>query len=203
MKKTILILLVAAMLLSAASCSTGRNTSGDTTAETTTEETTSVSNTVDEMKLSDIMTKILDKVANLPEIWDIELTSENFHSYAFVDYKDGYEGLCSEAMINACPHSVVLIRVPDSEDASAVAQSMRDNADPQKWICVGAEKVIVRQYGKTILLIMSFTQIANQIVTNFDTLNGEKTPAEDTYVPETTGAGDNTDGDAITEAPIN
>jgi hypothetical protein len=189
MKKLVLTLLVCALLISATACAGTPNEPGDTTAPATGETTApagETENPVDEMPLSDIMAKILDGVDNLPESFDIELTADNFESYVFTEYKDGYEALCSEAMINITTHSVVLLRVPEGADAEAVAKDIKNNANPFKWVCVSAEKVIVRQYGNTILLIMSYEQMANQIVSKFDALNGAETPAEDTYTPETT-----------------
>ncbi len=191
MKKLLLLLLVTGLLL--ASCATGKtggaDTSGKTTSgETTAEETKSPVESVNEMTLSDIMEKIIDSVEDMPEVWDLELNAENFPNYAFVDYKDGYEGLCSEAMMNITTHSVVLVRVPDGEDAAAVAKHIKDNANPNKWVCVSADKVVVRQYGNTIALVMSYTQIANQVISNFDKLNGAETPVEDRYVPQETTA---------------
>lgn len=191
MKKLILTLLVSAILISATACDGSSNEPGDTTAPVTDETTapgTETETPVDEMELSDIMAKILDGVDNLPESIDIELNADNFESFVFTEYKEGYEALCSEAMMNITTHSVVLLRVPEGTDAEAVAEDIKNNANPFKWVCVSAEKVIVRRYGNTILLIMSYEQMANQIVSKFDALNGAETPAEDVYTPQTTNS---------------
>lgn len=191
MKKLVLTLIVSALLISTTACAGPSNEPGDTTAPVTDETTAPGTETeapTDEMELSDIMAKILDGVDNLPESIDIEINADNFESFVFTEYKEGYEALCSEAMMNITTHSVVLLRVPEGTDAESVAADIKNNADPFKWVCVSAEKVIVRRYGNTILLIMSYEQMANQIVSKFDALYGAETPAEDVYTPQTTNS---------------
>ena len=138
-----------------------------------------VENPIEDMTLSDILDGILKDVPDLPGYQATELTSENFEFYTFVPYADGYEGLAADAMIGSIAHSVVLVRVPEDVDAASVAKDIEDNADPRKWICVEAEATHVRQYGDTILLVMSSAATANAILVNFDALNGVETPDSD------------------------
>ena len=118
--------------------------------------------------LEDIMEAILADVDNLPMCGLVELNEDNFSSFAFIDYKSGYEGLASEAMIGSIAHSVVLVKVPSN--ASSVANSIKKNADPRKWICVEAESVQVVTKDDVILLVMSSEERADQIVDNFKNL---------------------------------
>lgn len=120
--------------------------------------------------LEDLMSSILENVPDLPAQYDTEITAENFTSYLFIDPVNGAEGLASDAMIGSIAHSVCLLRVPEGADAAAIAKSIEQNADPRKWICVEAEKTIVRQKGNLILLVMSFEADADAIAANF----GEK-----------------------------
>ena len=117
--------------------------------------------------LTDIMASILANVADLPMVGEVELTSENFDFYSFTDYVDGYEGLASDAMINAIAHSVVLVRVPDGTDVEAVRADIEANATPAKWVCVTAEKTTVSANGNLILLVMSSAATADAITANF------------------------------------
>lgn len=121
-----------------------------------------------DMSVLDILSDIMSNVDMEIETSDMLLDSENFQYYAFIDYKDGYEAACNEAMISAQAHSVVLVRVPDGEDASAVAEEIRANADPRKWICVEAEKTEVVQSGNLVLLVMSGSDTATAVVNSFN-----------------------------------
>ena len=120
--------------------------------------------------LSSTMATILDGVADLPMVGDVPLDSTNFEFYAFIPYQDGYAGLASDAMINAVAHSVVLVEVPDGTDVQSVADSIEANANPNKWICVSAEKTAVAVNGNLILLVMSSTSTCDAIVANFEAL---------------------------------
>ena len=122
-----------------------------------------------EKSLSAIMSSILSGV-DLPDVDNTTLNGDNFPSFAFIDKKDGYTGLASEALIGSIAHSVVLVRVPEGASAKSVAASIKANADPRKWICVEAEKTIVKYHKRTVLLIMSDTDTANAIAANFDAL---------------------------------
>jgi hypothetical protein len=118
-------------------------------------------------ELSGIMDSILDGVQDLPAVGEVPLDADNFEFYAFIDYADGYEGLASEAMINAIAHSAVLVKLPEGADVAAVAADIEANADPHKWICVDAEKTIVSTNGNYVLLVMSTNDTATAISDNF------------------------------------
>lgn len=191
MKKLIALLLALTLVFSMAACGSKDETPApddnasnsettDTPAEDGGEEET---NPVDEMDLTTVMEEILKDVENLPMYEITELTEENFEFMTFVPYADGYEGVTADALIGSIAHSVVLVRVPDGTDAATVAADMEANANPNKWVCVGAEATHVRQQGNTILLVMSSVDIANAILVNFDSLAGEATPESDLAAP--------------------
>ena len=142
--------------------STGNGSSGDSGSSSAVDLATS--------PLTDIMASILANVADLPMVGEVELTSENFDFYAFTDYADGYEGLASDAMINAIAHSAVLVRVPDGTDVETVRADIEANANPAKWVCVNAEKTTVIANGNVILLVMSSTATTDAIAANFQAL---------------------------------
>lgn len=119
--------------------------------------------------LDEIMTAILDGV-DLPDVDQFVPDDELFSSYLFIDPVEGADVLVSEAMINAVAHSVALLRVPEGTDAAAIADQIRENANPRKWVCVEAEKTEVVQQGNLILMCMSFEDTCDAIVANFNAL---------------------------------
>lgn len=152
--------------------------------------------------LTEVMDSILTDVTDLPMAANVDLDKDNFASYAFTPWADGYEGLASEAQIGSIAHSVVLIRVPEGTDAAAVAAEIEQNANPRKWICVEAEKTAVMHSGRTILLVMSFETTADAILDNFAKLTGETVPAgklSDTAGEETSADGETTAEDEATK----
>lgn len=59
-----------------------------------------------------------------------------------------------EPMTGSQAFSLVLVRVVDAADAKTVAQQMKDNINPAKWICVTADEVMAAGYGDTVMFIM-------------------------------------------------
>ena len=53
----------------------------------------------------------------------------------------------------------MLVRTAEGADAKAVAQEMKDNIDPRKWICVGADEIMAAGYADTVMLIMVDSQL--------------------------------------------
>lgn len=135
------------------------------------------------MSLEDVLAASLKDVPNLPDSNPAALTADDFEFFSFAPYQEGYEGIQADALIGAIPHSVVLVRVP-ADQAGEVAETMREKADPRKWICVEAEKTVVDRCGGTILLVMSSGETANAILTNFKALYGETPSAEELKLPE-------------------
>lgn len=123
-----------------------------------------------EKSLSDLMTSILSGVET-PGYAITELAAEQYPLYLFIDQPKGAQAVTADALIGSIAHSVVLMRLPDGSDVSGIAKSIKDNADPRKWICVEAEKVIVKTKGDLVLLVMSTTDIADAIAANFDALS--------------------------------
>ena len=122
------------------------------------------------MTLSEILAAIQNEVPDLPGVGDIPLDSENFVYYMFIDPVEGAEAMASEAMIGSIAHSIVLLKAPEGADVEAIAQSVRDNADPRKWICVEAEKCEVVVKDSYVLLVMTNAAAADAIIANFNAL---------------------------------
>lgn len=123
----------------------------------------------DTMPLTDLLAEIQNGV-DLPETSTTELTAENFTFFAFVEPPEGTVGLSSDAIVNAVPHSVVLMRAANEEDAKQLADDVEANMDPRKWICVEADKSAVAVHGCTVLMVMSSVDATDALIANFDAL---------------------------------
>jgi PBP1b-binding outer membrane lipoprotein LpoB len=125
----------------------------------------------DAMTLEEIFATIQKDVPDLPETATTALDESNYQYYLFTETPiEGAQALACDAIINAVAHSAVLVRVADGDDAQAIAETIRENANPNKWICVGAETVEVTVHNKTILLVMSTQETAEAMTANFDAL---------------------------------
>lgn len=107
---------------------------------------------------------------DLPAYALMALDSDTYESYTFTPYVEGYEAVSADAMISSIAHSVVMVKLPDGtpqEEVEALAASMKENAQPNKWICVEAEKVETAVNNNLVLLVMSNADVVDQIVSNF------------------------------------
>ncbi len=59
-----------------------------------------------------------------------------------------------EPLTGSQAFSLVLVRVKNAADAKPVAQQMKDNIDPRKWICAGADQVMAAGYEDVVLFVM-------------------------------------------------
>ena len=122
--------------------------------------------------LEDYVTALYDGIGqeNMPMTMNTPITAENaemFLGTADVTFKDG---VASDAMISAIAHSVCLLRTEDADQAAELAKVVEENANPRKWVCVEAEKTVVKQRCNLVLLVMTDTANADAIVANFDKL---------------------------------
>ena len=95
------------------------------------------------------------------------LTEENSEYNTGVALSAYKEGICAEAAISAQAHSVCLLKANSAEEAAKLAEDVAANANPNKWICVSAERTIVAYSGDTVLLTMSFNDLAQTVLDNF------------------------------------
>ncbi len=82
-----------------------------------------------------------------------------------------------EPMTGSQAFSLVLVRVKDTADTKTVAQQMKDNIDPRKWICATADEVMAAGYEDVVLFIMldsGLGKTAQSYVDAFATLCGGK-----------------------------
>lgn len=111
-----------------------------------------------EGSLEDIMEKVYENAdTEAPGVWNIEITDENREYYfggAEFDYK---EAISSDAMVNAVPHSICLIRLNSADDAKDAVEKLKANANPRKWICVevSEDDVVADSIGDLVIFIMA------------------------------------------------
>jgi len=117
-----------------------------------------------------LINELYEGVDDVPMTMDIELTAANFEQFVFIDYVEGATGVVSQAMISAIPHAVVLIQLPEGADAAAVAAEIEEAADPNRWICVEAEKAAVFHSGNFVVFAMSFEGVVDGIAYNVGTV---------------------------------
>ncbi len=111
-----------------------------------------------EGSLEELLKKVYDGVdLEKPDLQNTVITDENMEYYFGTKDIEYTEGLASEPLINAIPHSVCLIRLKNADDAEDVKARIKANADPNKWICVGVEDkdFIVDSIGDLVILIMA------------------------------------------------
>lgn len=194
MKKLLTILLISFLLMCMFSCEekTGNldetTTTTDTDTSTTTDTDTDTENTEPnftetepkpeqdlsgitiDSSLSDIM-KVIYNGVDAPAVFESEITADNVAYFLGLEDTAMYsEALSSDAMMSAIPHSVCLVRVVEGQDIDEIKSLIEENANPNKWICVFAERIIVDNIDDVVVLIMDGEKTANELHKNFLTL---------------------------------
>ncbi len=146
MKKLIALLLVLTLALSMAACGTKKT--GGAALEGTMEENV---NKIMEAKPVEFMGGLIPI--------DLKDTSEDglwmLQSFTGLDSAEKITDVAAyEPMTGSQAFSLVMVRVAEAAEAKAVAEQMKQNIDPRKWICVGADEVMAAGYGDTVLFIM-------------------------------------------------
>ena len=93
----------------------------------------------------------------------IDLTDESWYNYLAgltaenVDKVDA--AVISQPMTGSQAYSLVLARVKDASDAQEIAESMRDNINLRRWVCVAADKARVVTFGDKVLFVMADSEL--------------------------------------------
>ena len=90
---------------------------------------------------------------------DLKDTSEeglwSLKNYTGLDSADKITDVAAyEPMTGSQAFSLVMVRVKNAGEARQVAQQMKDNINPRKWICAGADQVMAAGHGDTVMFIM-------------------------------------------------
>lgn len=113
-----------------------------------------------EGSLSDIMASLYANAEldegfreSLDSYETVEIT-DDLESYILGTDEITYtEGVVSMPMMSSMAYQCVLLRV-DGADVESAKQLLRDNADPDKWVCVSAETTLIESRGNVIFFIM-------------------------------------------------
>lgn len=144
-----------------------------------TESTDPVAAVAPEGTTEELMNKIYENVTvELPLMsMPIDLADEfAVTAYTGAASAEGMvEGTVSEPMMGSQAYSISLVRCADAEKAAALAQTMMDNIDTRKWICVEATEKQAVVCGDLVMFVMLDPQYgvtSDQIVEAFTTVCG-------------------------------
>ena len=77
-------------------------------------------------------------------------------------------------MIGSIAHSVILIRTEKDADIASMKETILENVNPRKWICVGVEKedVIIKNKGDLLIVIIIEDEVGRKSISEgFDKLS--------------------------------
>ena len=93
----------------------------------------------------------------------IDLTDESWYNYLAgltAENADKVDtAVISQPMTGSQAYSLVLARVKDASDAQEIAESMRDNINLRRWVCVAADKARVVTFGDKVLFVMADSEL--------------------------------------------
>lgn len=123
-------------------------------------------NDITKMSLKSIL-KTSTKRAQLPDNYITKITKDNFENYfgdADINFK---EAIVSEAKINAVAYMVGIIRLNDNEDVQKSVDILKNSVNPNRWVCVVPDSVIIDSNQNVIIVIMASSDNADTIQSNF------------------------------------
>lgn len=123
-------------------------------------------NNITKMSLKSIL-KASTKGVQLPDNYITKITKDNFDDYfgdADINFK---EAIVSEANINAIAYMIGIIRLNDNEDVQKAVDILKNSVDPNRWICVVPDSVIIDSNQNVIIVIMDEINNADTIHNNF------------------------------------
>lgn len=133
MKKFALVLALVMLLSAFAGCGGNAN-------ETTTPAVAAPEGTTDEL-----LNKLYENVTVELNLMNIPVDLTDADAIAYYTGAESAEGMVeatvSEPMMGSQAYSITLVRCEDAEKAAALAQTMFDNIDTRKWICVEATEI--------------------------------------------------------------
>lgn len=140
-------------------------------------KTTSGLNINNAQDLTALVDKIYDNVTvEMPDLETQEMDTTDADMVAMFTGLDSAENIeylvVSEPLMSSQAYSLVLVKVKEGADANSIAQTMNDNINMAKWVCVSAEKVYTTTSGDIICLVMSDEEKAKNVYDSFKTLAG-------------------------------
>lgn len=129
---------------------------------------------VSEMSLEEIITYIYDKAAadgGFTEkegigLANTEITQDTC-AYYFGAEIPFEQAVASEYEMQPPAYSLCVARIGEDEDIEAVKETVRQNADPMKWVCTGVSTVLVESVDDVVLLVMADEEAAAALSSAF------------------------------------
>ncbi|MBQ8360069.1 MAG: hypothetical protein IJX37_09255 [Oscillospiraceae bacterium] len=183
MKKWMILILVLALAMTAAACSCQKQPapSGETTEATDNNQAKTLTGTMEENINKIVAENPAEFMGGVIPL-DLKDTSEEglwaLKSYTGLDSAEKItDAAAYEPMTGSQAFSLVLVRVADPADTKEIAQQMKANIDPRKWICVSADQVLAAGYGDVVMFVMlnaNLGKTAQSYVDAFEKLCGSK-----------------------------
>jgi len=126
--------------------------------------------------------KIVNEISENAQVqiaapFNMEITSDAAFTYLGLseeDYKNKVEvGVANESMMMPSNHSFCLLKVKEGTDIAALKQSIYDNCNPRKWICMSAQYVLVAGNGDYVMLSMSSKENCENLLKAFESKIGK------------------------------
>ncbi len=169
MKKILSLILALGLLFSLAACAAepeegvGEEPAAGESAETAAP--------IDAVPVPDILSLFQDMTdVGLDGCLRKTLTAENAGlEMGYADFAGEFDSAMAlaPAMISN-PFVLIVFRLAEGADASAFAADIEQHADPQKWVCVWADKVFTRVSGRTVLFVMCAEELEKPISDCFE-----------------------------------
>ena len=108
-----------------------------------------------------------DELPMMIELFPIDEENEEwFFGTNQIHYE---EALASESGIGSVPHSVVLIRAKDAQEAQKIQSTLKKTVNSYKWVCVGVDpsEVVVESRENIVLLVLDGFNLSNRLKDNF------------------------------------
>lgn len=160
MKKWIAVLLLVIIAVSFTACSSQQNSQ---TSSSETDKTYTGS-------LEELIEKMYEQAPvefMVAPATQIDLTNtDSLKSFIGLSDATGIkEAVYSESMIGAQAYSLCVVRTTEDADTQTIAESIFNQVDQSKWICVTADQLIVATYGDVILMVMVDSQLSTTLPT--------------------------------------
>lgn len=147
-----------------------------TVEDTNSSENTEPINVQSVQELTTLVDKIYEGLELFPSLatMELDLTDMDMVTYetglTSVEDVDGI--VVSAPMMSSQAYSMILVKAKDASKADLIAKEMNDNVNPNKWICVSAEKVYATSCGNVAFLVMTNADMADDVYENFKKVAG-------------------------------
>lgn len=155
--KALVLVLGLALIGGITGCGKQKSNDADETAENIT-----VEQLIDEVYQNTDSSLYSNSVQTVP----VDVTDKvSMNYYLGVDELNGLENAaCSEPMMSSIAHSVVALKFDNTSNATAAAESLKQTAPVQKWVCVEPAAITTKVvYDTYVIFSMSSVDFINNL----------------------------------------